>query len=271
MGVFGKIVGGAIGFVLGGPLGAVAGAVFGHVYDESKLLDESARQPASISAADQDQAVFFLATFSMLAKLVRSDGRVSDAEIGAIERFMIRDLGMGPEKRHAVYAIFRQALQSPDTFEDYAAQFYLQFKNKPELIEFMLDILFRVAVADGDMAGAEERLIHTAAQIFRCPSSQFETIRSRYIDDINKHYTTLGCASTDTDETIKRSYRRLARQYHPDRLAANGLPEEFGPMATDTFREIQSAYEAISKERGNKQVGLNRAKNKMRSKNANDP
>ncbi len=250
MGIIGKIVGGAIGFALGGPLGAVAGAVFGHSYDESKLLDRPNRRRESISAGDQDQAVFFLAAFSMLAKLVRSDGRVSDAEIGAIERFMIRDLGMGPEKRRDVYAVFEVALQSPETFEGFATQFYHQFRYRPELIELMLDILFRVAVADGAMAGAEERLIHIAAQIFRCSPSQFEAIRSRYIDDTNKHYTTLGCSPDDSIEVIKKNYRQLARKYHPDRLAANGLPEEFGQVATEKFRAIQEAYEAISKERG---------------------
>ncbi len=87
--------------------------------------DDGNRSPPD----DQDQAVFFLAAFSMLAKLVRSDGRVSDAEIGAIERFMIRDLGMGPEKRRDVYAIFEAALQSPETFEDFATQFYHQFQQ----------------------------------------------------------------------------------------------------------------------------------------------
>ncbi len=250
MGIIGKIVGGAIGFALGGPLGAVAGAVFGHTYDESKLLDGPNRRRESISAGDQDQAVFFLAAFSMLAKLVRSDGRVSDAEIGAIERFMIRDLGMGPEKRRDVYAIFEAALQSPETFEDFAAQFYHQFQQKPELIELMLDILFRVAVADGAMDGAEERLIQIAAQIFRCAPSQFEAIRSRYIDDTNRHYSTLGSSPDDPIAVIKKNYRQLARKYHPDRLAANGLPEEFGQVATDKFRDIQEAYEAISLERG---------------------
>ena len=59
MGIIGKIVGGAIGFALGGPLGAVAGAVFGHTYDESKLLDGPNQRRKSISAGDQDQAVFF--------------------------------------------------------------------------------------------------------------------------------------------------------------------------------------------------------------------
>jgi DnaJ like chaperone protein len=60
----------------------------------------------------------------------------------------------------------------------------------------------------------------------------------------------LGCSSSDSDEIVKKAYRRLVNEYHPDKNASRGLPEEFEKLAADKFREIQQAYEAIRRERG---------------------
>jgi DnaJ-domain-containing protein 1 len=68
--------------------------------------------------------------------------------------------------------------------------------------------------------------------------------------DSEKYYTRLECSKTDSDDTIKKQYRKMVRDYHPDTIAANGLPEEFVTFAHDKFREIQEAYEMVKKERG---------------------
>ena len=51
-------------------------------------------------------------------------------------------------------------------------------------------------------------------------------------------------------EEIKKQYRKLVSEYHPDKIASKGLPEEFTKFANDKFREIKEAYEAIKEERG---------------------
>ena len=91
MGWMGKIVGGTLGFVMGGPLGAVAGAVFGHAYDAGNRALEQG-QAEDLSPWETSQMTFFVALFSMLAKLAQSDGRVSQEEIDSIEGFMQKDL-----------------------------------------------------------------------------------------------------------------------------------------------------------------------------------
>ena len=249
MGIIGKVVGGTIGFALGGPLGAVAGAVFGHAFDsDSGAFQQS--QHNRLSMLEETQLAFFVGTFSMLAKLVKADGKVSQEEIDTIESFMHNDLGLNPSSREVASNIFHAALESPASFEDFAMQFYGQFHNQPQMIEMMIDILMRVAVADGLLHAAEEALIVNAARILHFDQTRLNQLKSKYAATTDKYYHVLGCEPQDSDDVIKSRYRHLVQTYHPDKIAGKGLPEEFTQLAQDKFREIQEAFEMIKKERG---------------------
>jgi DnaJ like chaperone protein len=250
MGWLGKAIGGTIGFAMGGPLGAVAGAVFGHMFDGEEEKVRMIPGRTAGSEAEQAQMAFFVASFSMLAKLAKADGQVSESEMNSIRQFMVQDLHLNAQSRQAAEEIFHAALRTPQSFEDFASQFYRHFAAQPQLLELMIDILVRVSVADGDLQDAEERLIHSAVRIFRLSRTDYEKIRSRYVPDTDRFYARLGISRTDSDETVKTQYRKLVRDYHPDTIAAKGLPEEFVKFANDKFREIQEAYEAIRRERG---------------------
>ena len=249
MGIIGKIVGGTIGFALGGPLGAVAGAVFGHAFDSDEKLPLH-RNGGRLSGIEESQLAFFVGTFSMLAKLVKADGRVSREEMAVIEQFALQDLGLTPQSREVAFNIFNAALDSPASFEDFAIQFYGYFQSQPNMIEMMVDILLRVSVADGNLHVAEEAMILSAVRIFNFNPSRYEQMKSKYAHSSDAFYDVLGCRRTDTDEAIKKRYRYLAQTYHPDKIAGKGLPDEFTQLAQDKFREIQTAYDAIKKERG---------------------
>jgi DnaJ like chaperone protein len=249
MGIIGKIIGGTIGFALGGPLGAVAGAVFGHAFDNEDGIVPQAPRDSSLSSLQESQLAFFIGTFSMLAKLVTSDGKVSRDEIAAVENFATTDLGLNPTDRKVAMNIFHTAMNSPARFEDFAIQFFGHFRHQSQMIEMMVDILLRVGIADGNIAVAEEALILSAVRIFNFDTSRYEQLKSKYVDTNDHVYDVLGCKPTDSMDDIKRRYRHLVHIYHPDKIAGKGLPDEFTQLAEDKFREIQSAYENIKKER----------------------
>jgi len=249
MGIMGKVVGGTIGFAIGGPLGAIAGAAFGHAYDASSdgvyLEDKS-----GLSTGETSQVTFFVAAFSMLAKLVRADGQVSRQEIDSIEKFMLYDLKLDPESRQFAMNIFHAATESPGTFQDFAGQYYNQFRTQPQFLDIMIDILLRVSVADGAMNKNEESLIREAVRIFNFSDAKYNVLKSRYIKEVDKSYAVLGCDPGDSAERIKKQYRKRVSEFHPDKIASKGLPGEFTKFAEDKFRDIQDAYEKIKAERG---------------------
>ncbi len=243
------MVGGTIGFALAGPLGAIAGAAFGHAFDttaESEVQDNR----GYLSAGETAQMTFFVAAFSMLAKLVKSDGRIEKEEIDTIERFMVEDLNLDPNSRRYAREIFQTALHSHETFEGFAVQFYQQFRYQPQFLDLIIDILLRVAVSDSALNANEEKVILSAVRIFNFSNEKYGLLRSKYVSDVEKYYAVLGTRPTDPDEVIKQHYRKLVQDYHPDKIVSKGLPEEFVKFASDKFREIQEAYQAIKKERG---------------------
>ncbi len=248
MGWMGKLVGGTIGFALGGPLGAILGASFGHAFDAESDLDTGQKR-ARLSSNEQDQLTFFVGAFSMLAKLAQTDGRVTREEIDSIEGFMENDLRLDTQGRRAAVNIFRTALKAPGSFDDFARQFYNQFHRQPQLLELMIDILIRVAVSDGQMTKGEESLILSAVKIFDFSHQRYEQLKSQYVHTTDSAYAVLGCKPDDSDETIKHCYRQKVLEYHPDKIAAKGLPDEFTRFAQDKFREIQEAWEKIKTER----------------------
>jgi DnaJ like chaperone protein len=249
MGWLGKIVGGTIGFALGGPLGAIAGAAFGHAFDQSSVSYDYG-EVNRLSSNEETQLTFFVAAFSMLAKLTKVDGQITKEEIDSIEKFMVYDLNLSPESRRVAVNIFQTAIDSRESFQDFAAQFYKQFRYQPQILEFMIEILLRVSLADGALSEREEKLIRTATSMFNFSDQEYRQIKSRHVKDVEKFYAVLGSKSTDPDDQIKKQYRKLVMEYHPDTIASKGLPEEFIKFAEDKFREIHEAYEAIKKERG---------------------
>jgi DnaJ like chaperone protein len=245
MGWLGKIVGGTLGFALGGPLGAIAGAALGHTFDATDNQHPRAR----LSYHEEAQMTFFVATFSMLAKVAQADGRISPEEIQAVEDFMANELNLTPESKRFAVEIFETAINSPMAFQDFAGQFYHQFHNQPRLLDLMIDVLLRLSVADGALSDSEEKLISSAARTFRFSEQKYNELKARYAPDFEKYYAILGIHSRASDDEIKRQYRKLVKEYHPDKIASKGLPEEFNKFANDKFREIQDAYDTIRQQR----------------------
>lgn len=241
----GKILGGGIGFVLGGPLGAIIGAVLGH-----HALDEKARVPFTFSTLEANQSIYFIATFSMLGKLAKSDGVVTEAEIVIIEAVMQNNLKLTGEARKLAIGIFNEAKDSDKSFEQFAQQFYGHFQNSEEVLVSMIELLLLVAYADGQMHSAEEQLILVAVNTFGL-KNRYRQIKSRFAgtpNDIGKYYQILGCTRGDSKNEVKKKYRKLAMQYHPDRIHAKGVPREFARVSQDRFKEIQNAYDIVLKD-----------------------
>ncbi len=249
MGWIGKIVGGAIGLAIGGPLGLVAGVAFGNLFDRSAKLSRP-RKESTYTQTQHSQLIYFVATFSMLAKMATANGRFVPEERRVIEEFITHKMKLDEESKAAAWRVFNAALTGRGTFEEYAQQFYESFAHEPAHLEMMIDVLVGIAAADGKIDPPEERLINSAASIFRINASLLEAIKRRYTNHLDDAYSLLGLTKSASDSDVKRAYRRLSIDFHPDSIASKGLPEEFTLFASEKFRSIQEAYEAIKKERG---------------------
>ena len=118
------------------------------------------------------------------------------------------------------------------------------------MLLFMLNTLFEVAKADGTLHPNEAVLLEKAKNIFRISDNDFNNLKTKYFPeaDSDRHYAVLNCSSNDSDETIKSNYRKLVQEFHPDKIANKGLPEEFNLYAKTKFQEIQEAVNISPKD-----------------------
>ena len=136
-------------------------------------------------------------------------------------------------------------------YEPYAKQIAQLFAAEPALLEELLGSLFDITMADGQLHPRELDYLRRVAAIFGFDARVFDRIRASLRESENEDpYTVLGLAQGATDAELKRVYRKLSRETHPDNLIAQGLPQEFIDLANGKKAAINAAHDRIRKERG---------------------
>lgn len=241
MSIWGKILGGAAGLALGGPLGALIGVAAGHAADA--IYD---RHSGRASDATK-QIAFTTAVIVLGAKMAKADGVVTRDEVDAFKQVF----RIPPEDVKAVGRLFDQAKKDARGYEPYARQMARLFRDDPAVLEQLLDALFHIAKADDQYHPAEQAFLEHVAELFGFDKTTFRRIQAKHtIAPANDPYAILGVQPDASDEEVKRAYRKLVREHHPDTLVAQGLPKEFIDQANEELAKINIAYDTIEKERG---------------------
>jgi DnaJ like chaperone protein len=250
MGWFGKLTFGTLGLFFGGPLGAIAGAALGHHLIDKKegFLAGPIPRPSQPDYAETAQAAYFISLFSILGKLSKIDGVVSSHEIAVTEKFINR-LPIANNEKQFAKQVFREARNSRYTIEDFAIQLYQTTKHQPAVLLSFFDLLLQIAAADGKLHPAEETALEKIKGIFQISDHRFDNMKAFYFKELDRYYKTLNCTPQSSNAEIKSNYKKLVKDFHPDRIVSKGLPEEFTDFATKRFQEIQKAYDEIKKER----------------------
>ncbi|MEX2963896.1 co-chaperone DjlA [Microbulbifer sp. TYP-18] len=241
-------IGAGIGLVFGGPIGAALGAWIGGSFGSGvKRVTAGAGQ----LGRDGAQTVFIVTLFSMLAKMAKADGQVSTAEIQLIERFIQDNLRLSAEDRKQAIKIFDNAKNDSFSIYEYAQQYHQLVRNQG-MREMVYRLLFAVAYADGTLHASEEAILRRlpsylglSESLFAAMQAEFDRRAPAAAGSLQQHYDVLGCSPDTSDRDLKLAYRRKAAEFHPDKIAAKGLPEEFMRYAEDQMKSITVAYDTI--------------------------
>lgn len=236
MSIWGKIGGAAAGFLLGGgPIGAALGALAGHaVFD---------REPGE----GEKQVAFTIGMTALAAKMAKADGASTDLEFAAFKRIVHIEPGFEGDVRR----VYEMAHETVAGFEGYAAQLGRLFRDRPGLLEDLLDALFFVAAADGEVHDAELSFLREVARRFGLSDAAFNNLCAAYGGPCEPDpYALLNVDATATDEEVRKAYLKAVRENHHDRMMARGAPEEFLAVATEKLARINAAYDAIKVGRG---------------------
>ena len=254
-----KLIGIAVGYFLFSWMGAFFGLILGAVIDRIRAFGQGALNPLHAALR---QAVFLETVFIAMGKLAKADGRVSEVEIAHAEVLM-QKLGMTAEHRQQAIALFKQGASGDGDMYATCQKFMSVCGHTHHLKEMLLVYLIVMAMADGEYHPEEEKLLTEIAGHLGYGPEAFKRLLDMVVNQthfaggqansetaLEDAYKALGVSKENSDAEVKRAYRKLMSKYHPDKLMGQGMPEDMIKVATEQAKDIQLAYDLVSKQRG---------------------
>lgn len=266
---WGKILGVILAVISGGGFWAmVLGLIVGQMVDTVR----KPRRSGFFANQQARQALFFQATFQVMGHLTKSKGRITQVDIQNASMIMDRMQIHGTRRNDAQQA-FREGKLSSFPLREKLRELRSICFGRADLIQIFLEIQLQAAFADGVFHPNERQVLYVIGEELGISRAQLEQLLSMIeggrqfgqsggwqgqqsgyrtasgptLEDACK---VLGVKSVDDATTIKRAYRKLMTEHHPDKLVAKGLPKEMMEIAKQKAQEIQGAYDLIKREKG---------------------
>lgn len=276
--MWGKLLGAGFGFLFGKWFGAILGLYLGHLFDRG--LKQGFNKAGGFqgffdnSSVSEKQALFSYTCFAVMGHIAKSNGRVNEQHISAASRFM-DEMGLTGDARRDAQNAFRSGKQADFPFKSVLKDFRDRFSGRYDLIQLFLEIQIQMAFSDGELSDKERDLLKQVSKYIGINNTHFKFILKRYIAEFEFHryqhtkqnqqqshrsstnkaedtaltksaaLQVLGLDSNADEKAIKKAYRKLMAQHHPDKLVSQGLPPEMMQLAKQKSQDIQAAYEYL--------------------------
>ena len=255
--MFGLFIGGLIGYLFGRFPGFLIGAAAGVFL--SRYIKHRLWQKIS-----HVQTGFLESVFAVMGALCKADGVVTRDEIQVAER-LFEQFRLSGENRERAKAAFNRG-KSEDFDLDAELRHFLQISGRqPALLQMFLQVQVSAVAADGVIHPKEHDMLLRIARGLGLPEAQVDQLEAMLrgsrggqtggpgqrstASQLDDAYKVLGVSASDSDAHIKKVYRKLMSENHPDKLAGRGLPESMREMAEQKTREISHAYDVIKSAR----------------------
>lgn len=261
----GMVIGALLGMASGGFVGLLFGSVIGYQLDKLIRRFSGAEQWTQEKAQD----AFFDATFAVMGKVAKADGRVTQAEIQYAEAVMAR-MQLTGERRKRAIDLFTKGKTSGYELTDVLEPLRRALGRSNAHARMMfVEIQLAAALVDGEFSPSEGAVLGEMCKLLGVSQQEFQTVAARMAaehsfhqqyqqdgtkakpqaDEVEQAYGVLGVAKSCDNKELKQAYRRLMSQHHPDKLVAEGLPDEMMLLAKEKTQEIQAAYDVVKRSR----------------------
>ncbi|MDA3891724.1 MAG: TerB family tellurite resistance protein [Salinivirgaceae bacterium] len=238
---FGKWIAGGLGWAVFGPVGGIIGFLVGSAIEGStaKKITGGQRREGPTTRGD-----FMVSLIVLTAAVMKADGVIKKGELEYVKEYFKRSFGA--EAATDAIKMLRDVLKQEIPVADVARQIGSHLDNSSKLQ--LLHYLFGIAKSDGHTHRNEVEIIQLISNYMGVSSSDFTSIKSMFYSDMYVAYNILGLDKNATNDDVKKAYRKMAVEYHPDKVAYLG--DDVQKSAKEKFQKINEAYKSIKKERG---------------------
>lgn len=240
MAKYGKWIAGGLGWALGGPIGGLMGFFLGSMFDSASVNYQEGVQPGTSTQSGD----FNVSLLVLSAAVMKANGKIKKSELEYVKQFLINQFGEA--KARQLLLALRDILKKDIPLSDVLSQI-VRHMNPPLRLQLM-QYLFGIAKADGLVDDNEVRLLETIARGLHLSTAEFNSLKAMFYTDSASYYDVLNVSKSASNDEIKKAYRKLAVEYHPDKVSSLGADHQ--KAAKEKFQKIQEAYERIKKERG---------------------
>lgn len=283
----GKILGFILGYKLfGGFFGGVLGLIVGH-WGDKKLYELGSVSSSLFGKALTRQSLFMQTTFAVLGHIAKAKGRVTENDI-QLARNLMASMRLDDAHQQLAQQAFTLGKEADFPLRQVIKEFREACGQRNDLLRFFVEVQMQAALQDGHLEPSEQQILFTIAETIGMSRFQFEQMlamvaaaqrfRSGYYQyeqhgshqqrgsyqeknyggyqthsngpTLEDAYSVLGVTANDDQNTVKRAYRKLMNEHHPDKLVAKGLPPEMMEVAKEKAQQIQAAYDLINKTKG---------------------
>ena len=197
-----------------------------------------------------------------MGHVAKASGRVTETDI-RIATMLMDQMRLTGEARKEAQQAFREGKEPDFDLRSSLQAFRAVTQGRQELVQMFIEIQIQTALSDGELDAAEHAILMTVAQELGYGRGQLDELLKRWQAEYRFHQTSngnktsitdayhlLGINAEATDQEVKRAYRKLMNEHHPDKLVAKGLPPEMMEIANRKAQDIQAAYDRVKSERG---------------------
>lgn len=199
---------------------------------------------AKLRTPPERTVAFAIAVIALGAKMAKADGQVTKDEVAAFREVFF----IPPEEEKNAGRLFNLARQDVAGFEDYAHKIKTMYADDGAApLCDLLEGLFHIALADGEYHPNEDAFLARVGEIFGLDDRVFKRLRAQFVPDADRDpFDVLGVAPNATKAEIRKAWRKLVRETHPDQMIARGVPEEAVKLAEKRMIAINKAWEQIN-------------------------
>ena len=236
-----KLFWGGLGWVFAGPIGAILGYTYASINQQNQSWNQQSNHSSyRIKTKPGD---FVISVMVLLAKVMKADGKLLKSELDYVKTFLKQQFGV--EQTRELMSVFKDILEQDYPLRDVCRQIQKSMDH-PSRLE-LIHILYGLSASDGDIHPKEVIIIKSIANYLNISNRDYESIRATFANDREAPYRILEVSQNGSDNEIKRSYRKMANKYHPDKVSHLG--EEMQKLAKEKFQAVNDAYQQIKKER----------------------